>query len=43
MVVLPAGKIKLRGETWRILGQTLQKHFLTHLGGGLSKGSKDET
>lgn len=42
MVVLPAGKMKLRGETWRTLGQAPQKHFLMHLGGGLSKGSKDE-
>lgn len=43
MVVLPAGKMKLRGETWRILGEALQKHFLTHLGGALSKASKVET
>ena len=42
MVVLPAEKMKLRVETWRILGQALQKHFPTHLGGVLSKGNKDE-
>lgn len=34
--------MKLKNETWRIFRQALQKHFLTHIGGGLSSGSKDE-
>lgn len=35
-------KIKLKSETWRIFGQALQKHFLTHIGGGLSSKSEGE-
>lgn len=35
-------KTKLKSETWRIFGQALQKHILTHVGGSLSSRSKGE-
>lgn len=35
-------KIKLKSDTWRIFGKAPQKHFLSHVGGSLSSGSKGE-